>query len=350
MTATESYQYIAYKIVGVTFKNGRKSRQTILRHIKYLDSPFDTNKAEVSVIPFLYENHPAFEIRVNNEPVGNISAEDISSLNEIYSQIVDVFTLQVKGNGKEQPFGAEIVFRINPNLQAIPKPFSEYYPIQSSVQLHSPTFAALNQLDLPNASYKLTNNKSAEFQEMIDLAYQGLRLHPIFSAETGRYETDFGFFPKSADSKIDQAESYAFVSKIYEINEYKKDVEATVFYNVPKDLFPLDFTLSEEKKPASKPFVSGMQLPARYNPAIPAIEHTVPRTSSQHPPLKAPGTNRKNIASESSKWKIVLGWVLCFPLMVSLISIKKNKWYWYVLAGLSWIIYILLMIVGSSGK
>lgn len=43
-------------------------------------------------------------------------------------------------------------------------------------------------------------------------------------------------------------------------------------------------------------------------------------------------------------WKI-LGWIFIFPLMVTLIAIEKKKWYWWLLALISWFIYLRL---GSS--
>lgn len=40
-------------------------------------------------------------------------------------------------------------------------------------------------------------------------------------------------------------------------------------------------------------------------------------------------------------WLKVLGWLLCFPLMLTLIALKKKTRRWYVLAAVGWIVYVI---------
>ena len=64
------YEFITTKIAGVTFKDGRKSRQTILRRLYWKDEPFDENAAEVTLDRGEYEGKPAFAVLLNDEKAG----------------------------------------------------------------------------------------------------------------------------------------------------------------------------------------------------------------------------------------------------------------------------------------
>lgn len=74
-TQENPYEFINTKIVGVTFKNGRKSRQTILRRLHWKDEPFDKNEAEVILDREEFEGKPAYAVLLNGEKAGYIPAE-----------------------------------------------------------------------------------------------------------------------------------------------------------------------------------------------------------------------------------------------------------------------------------
>lgn len=40
----------------------------------------------------------------------------------------------------------------------------------------------------------------------------------------------------------------------------------------------------------------------------------------------------------------ILGWLLCFPLMLTLIALKKKTLRWYVLAAVGWIVYVIWIV------
>lgn len=69
------FDFLRVKVAGVTFKNGRKSRQTILRKIHFKDEPFDKGNMELTLQREEWEGAPAFGVYVNGEQIGNIPAE-----------------------------------------------------------------------------------------------------------------------------------------------------------------------------------------------------------------------------------------------------------------------------------
>lgn len=104
------YEFITTKIAGVTFKDGRKSRQTILRRLYWKDAPFDTAKAEATLDRGEYEGKPAFAVLLNGEKAGYVPA--------IYSQFLadnfdrcDGITHIETYHGANDIYGAEITIR-----------------------------------------------------------------------------------------------------------------------------------------------------------------------------------------------------------------------------------------------
>ena len=74
-----------FKVVGVTFKNGRRSRQTILRQIHFEDPPYKGN-FEITLKKQDFEGEDAIAVYAINEQVGFISREDLPWLLEQWSE------------------------------------------------------------------------------------------------------------------------------------------------------------------------------------------------------------------------------------------------------------------------
>lgn len=64
------------KVAGVTFKNGRRHRQTILRQIKFHDGPYEYGP-DIRLVRTEFNGEPAIEVWANEEQVGYISKEDL---------------------------------------------------------------------------------------------------------------------------------------------------------------------------------------------------------------------------------------------------------------------------------
>ena len=71
------YDFISFKLAGVTFKNGRKSRQSILRAIKFRDGEF-ADGVELELQPYEYEGQPAYGIFANGQQLGSVPKDMVT--------------------------------------------------------------------------------------------------------------------------------------------------------------------------------------------------------------------------------------------------------------------------------
>ena len=104
------YQCIEFKVVGVTFKNGRRSRQTILRQIYFKDQPYD-KPPRIRLEQYEYEGKPAFSVWANDEQVGNIGKDDIPNLLSLWERYDSVTEFTVYGGGEGRSYGMKIMVR-----------------------------------------------------------------------------------------------------------------------------------------------------------------------------------------------------------------------------------------------
>lgn len=104
------YEFITTKIAGVTFKDGRKSRQTILRRLYWKDEPFDKNAAEVTLDRGEYEGKPAFAVLLNDEKAGYVPAEYSQFLEDNFDRCDGVTHISAY-HGASDIYGAEITIR-----------------------------------------------------------------------------------------------------------------------------------------------------------------------------------------------------------------------------------------------
>lgn len=110
----DEYEFIRTKIAGVTFKDGHKSRQTILRRLYWKDEPFDKNAAEVVLERGEYEGKPAFAVILNGEKAGYVPAEHAQFVEDNFDRCDGVTHIEAYC-GKEDIYGAEIIIRFRKN-------------------------------------------------------------------------------------------------------------------------------------------------------------------------------------------------------------------------------------------
>jgi hypothetical protein len=109
--AKPAFEFLSVKVAGVTFKNGRKSRQTILRKIHFKDEPFNKGTMELTLQREEWEGKPAFGVYVNGDQIGNIPAEYVSYVNANFSRLDGIVNMEVYGGGEGRNYGAEITLR-----------------------------------------------------------------------------------------------------------------------------------------------------------------------------------------------------------------------------------------------
>ncbi|MCL2107783.1 MAG: hypothetical protein FWH20_00360 [Oscillospiraceae bacterium] len=115
-TPAPIYEEVEIKVAGVTFKNGRKHRQTILRKIKFRDDEF-ANNCQVSIEQYDFEGEVALGVYVNGQQIGNIPRDKKEWLIENGDRIVGGFNLKVYGGDNGKSFGAIIKLKLKQNQE-----------------------------------------------------------------------------------------------------------------------------------------------------------------------------------------------------------------------------------------
>ncbi len=105
------FEYLELKVKGVTFKTGRKSRQTMLRKIKYREDEF-ANELHAELRECLFEGNPAFGVYVNDNMIGNIPSTLVPWLKDNYNRYVCVDDISVYGGYNDKSFGASINLKL----------------------------------------------------------------------------------------------------------------------------------------------------------------------------------------------------------------------------------------------
>lgn len=107
------YVFLTFKVAGVTFKNGRKTRQAILRALKWGDEEIET----VDLEPYEWEGKPAVHVKVNDQVIGDIPAKMVGKFLE-YERLYkrDNIHCEVYGgnkldDGSRGSYGSEVTVR-----------------------------------------------------------------------------------------------------------------------------------------------------------------------------------------------------------------------------------------------
>lgn len=107
------YIFLRFKVAGVTFKNGRKTRQAILRAFKWGDEIVET----VTFEEYEFEGKPAVYVKINEQIVGNVPADITETFLEhekMYTRDnihCDVYGGTKLDDGTRSNYGCEIIIR-----------------------------------------------------------------------------------------------------------------------------------------------------------------------------------------------------------------------------------------------
>lgn len=99
-----------FKAAGVTFNNGRKTRQAILRKIYWRDEPF--LRVSYTLREYDFNGSPAIGIYANGEQIGNVPKDDVSFVLPLLDKITKI-SVNVSGGGQTESgeninFGAAV--------------------------------------------------------------------------------------------------------------------------------------------------------------------------------------------------------------------------------------------------
>lgn len=116
LAARKNNEYFSFRVAGVTFNNGRKTRQAILRKIKWGDKPFD-EFVQWTIEKYDFEGSPAVGVYANGEQVGNVPKEKLPYILECWDRIQSVYHTEVYGGGTDDSgnqikYGCEVTLCI----------------------------------------------------------------------------------------------------------------------------------------------------------------------------------------------------------------------------------------------
>ena len=109
----KKYAYMTFKVAGVTFNNGRKTRQAILRAFKFGDEEIETIDFE----QYTYEGSPAVYVKINDQIVGNVPKADLEEFLEmerLYTRSFvscEIYGGNKKADGSKTNFSCEIMLK-----------------------------------------------------------------------------------------------------------------------------------------------------------------------------------------------------------------------------------------------
>lgn len=124
---TSLYTFVPIKVAGVTFKNGRRWRQTILKQIRWKEEPYQ-NLDGIQLVASEYNGEPSVEVWAYNkksrEMIGYIPKKEAEYCHSHIDSFVDTFNFEVYGGGSlpdgtKISYGASFVARFQNDPNAI---------------------------------------------------------------------------------------------------------------------------------------------------------------------------------------------------------------------------------------
>lgn len=107
------YYYFTFKVAGVTFKNGNKTRQAILRAFKWEDEEIE----DISFEPYQYEGQSAVYVKINDKIIGNVPADKVNTFmkyEDNYQRCsvdCEIYGGNKKEDGSRTNYGCEITIQ-----------------------------------------------------------------------------------------------------------------------------------------------------------------------------------------------------------------------------------------------
>ena len=116
----DDYDYWKVKVAGVTFKNGRKSRQTILKKIFFRDEPFNKDECHSCTLRRgEYEPEPSFAVCVHDDIIGFIPKEKVQYFYDNFYRCDGITAIRVFS--EHDIIGARVVVRFRRNADETSK-------------------------------------------------------------------------------------------------------------------------------------------------------------------------------------------------------------------------------------
>lgn len=104
--ASAKNKSLSFKVAGVTFKSGRKSRQVMLKNMYFRNTPPYDGPIEISFKRYDYEGQLAIGVYANSQQIGNVPTDLIEDFDSYwtsnYKASFDVY------EGKKNVWGCEI--------------------------------------------------------------------------------------------------------------------------------------------------------------------------------------------------------------------------------------------------
>lgn len=125
-----NYTFVPITVAGVTFKNGRRSRQTILRAIYWKDDPYRSVE-NVELVPTTFNDEPAVEVWVSSkkerEMIGYVPKEEAAYVHSHMNLYDGYFHFEVYGggtsaDGTKLSYGASVTLRFANDPNAVLTP------------------------------------------------------------------------------------------------------------------------------------------------------------------------------------------------------------------------------------
>lgn len=116
----DDYDYWKVSVAGVTFKNGRKSRQTILKKIFFRDEPFNKDECHSCTLRRgEYEGEPSFAVCVHDDIIGFIPKEKVQYFYDNFYRCDGITAIRVFS--EHDIIGARVVVRFRRNADETSK-------------------------------------------------------------------------------------------------------------------------------------------------------------------------------------------------------------------------------------
>lgn len=101
------YKEIEFNVAGVSFKNGKKTRQALIRAIKFKDPPYD-KAVEITLERYDFEGSLAIGVYANGEQLGNVPADRVAEVDAAWKKQYMITHYEVLGSGQPAPFGFKV--------------------------------------------------------------------------------------------------------------------------------------------------------------------------------------------------------------------------------------------------
>lgn len=98
---------IEFHVAGVTFKNGRKTRQALLRAMRFRDEPYN-GKVNITFERYDFEGELAIGVYANGQQIGNVPHDLVKEFDEKWTHDYLIEEWKIIGGQDYKNFGCII--------------------------------------------------------------------------------------------------------------------------------------------------------------------------------------------------------------------------------------------------